>query len=138
MNIALMSHDKKKELMVQFCIAYCGILSKHTLCATNSTGRMVSEATGLPIHLFLSNAHGGAQQIGARIAYNEIDMVLFFTDPESEDLDEDVKSIRKRCDKYNIPFATNLATSEMLILGLNRGDLDWRDIVAPKTKPFTV
>ena len=138
MNIALMSHDKKKELMVQFCIAYCGTLSKHTLCATNSTGKMVSEATGLPIHLFLSHSHGGAQQIGARIAYNEIDMVIFFTDPQSNDLEEDISSIRKRCDQANIPFATNLATAEMLILGLNRGDLDWRDIVAPKTKPFTV
>ena len=138
MNIALMSHDKKKELMVQFCIAYCGILSKHTLCATNRTGKMISEATGLPVHLFLSNAHGGAQQIGARIAYNEIDMVIFFADPQSGDLEEDISSIRRRCDQANIPFATNLATAEMLILGLNRGDLDWRDIVAPKSKPFTV
>ena len=138
MNIALMSHDKKKELMVQFCIAYCGILSKHTVCATNTTGKMVAEATGLPIHLFLSNAHGGSEQIGARIAYNEIDMVLFFTDAQSEDLDEQTRYIRKLCDQYNIPFATNVATAEMLILGLNRGDLDWRDIVSPKTKPFTV
>lgn len=138
MNIALMSHDRKKELMVQFCIAYCGIFSKHTVCSTSTTGKLVSEATGLPIHLFLSHAHGGAQQIGARIAYNEIDMVLFFTDPQSDDLDEDVKSIRKLCDQYNIPFATNVATAEMLILGLNRGDLDWREIVSPKSKPFTV
>ena len=87
MNIALMSHDRKKELMVQFCIAYCGILSKHTICATNTTGRLVSEATGLPVQLFLSHEHGGSQQIGARIAYNEIDMVLFFNDPQSGDLD---------------------------------------------------
>ena len=138
MNIALMSHDRKKELMVQFCIAYCGIFSKHTVCATNTTGKMVAEATGLPVHLFLSHAHGGSQQIGARIAYNEIDMVLFFTDPQSDSLDEDVKYIRKLCDQYNIPFATNVATAEMLILGLSRGDLDWRDIISPKTKPFTV
>ncbi len=74
MNIALMSHDHKKELMVQFCIAYCGILSKHTICATNTTGKLVAEATGLPVSLFLSHEHGGSQQIGARIAYNEIDM----------------------------------------------------------------
>ena len=92
MNIALMSHDRKKELMVQFCIAYCGILSKHTICATNTTGRLVSEATGLPVQLFLSHEHGGSQQIGARIAYNEIDMVLFFNDPQSGDLDADLKS----------------------------------------------
>ena len=78
MNIALMSHDHKKELMVQFCTAYCGVLSKHTVCATNTTGRMVAEATGLPVNLFLSHAHGGIEQIGQRIIYNEIDMVLFF------------------------------------------------------------
>ena len=84
MNIALMAHDNKKDLMVQFCTAYAGILSKHTICATNITGKMVAEATGLPIHLFLARVHGGAEQIGARIAYNEIDMVLFFNDPRDE------------------------------------------------------
>lgn len=138
MNIALMSHDRKKELMVQFCIAYCGILSRHTVCATNSTGRMVTENTGLNIHLFLPHEQGGSQQIGARIAYNEIDMVLFFSDPQSNDLDTDLIYITHLCDQYNIPFATNVATAEMLILGLDRGDLDWRDIVSPKTAPFTV
>ena len=138
MNLALMSHDRRKELMVQFCIAYCGILSKHTVCATNTTGKLVAEATGLPVNLFLSHEHGGIQQIGARIDYNEIDMVLFFTEPQSDDLDDDVRYIRKLCDQYNIPLATNVATAEMLILGLERGDLDWRDIVSPKTAPFRV
>lgn len=138
MNLALMSHDRRKELMVQFCIAYCGILSKHTVCATNTTGKLVAEATGLPVNLFLSHEHSGIQQIGARIAYNEIDMVLFFTEPQSDDLDDDVRYIRKLCDQYNIPLATNVATAEMLILGLERGDLDWRDIVSPKTAPFRV
>ena len=138
MNIALMSHDKKKELMVQFCIAYCGILSKHTVCATNTTGKLVAEATGLPVNLFLSHAHGGIQQIGARIAYNEIDMVLFFDDPQSNDLTDDVRYICRLCDQYNIPCATNVATAEMLIHGLARGDLDWRDIVNPKLTPFRV
>ena len=122
----------------RFCIAYCGILSKHTVCATNTTGKLVAEATGLPVNLFLSHEHGGIQQIGARIAYNEIDMVLFFTEPQSDDLDDDVRYIRKLCDQYNIPLATNVATAEMLILGLERGDLDWRDIVSPKTAPFRV
>ena len=136
MNLALMSHDRRKELMVQFCIAYCGILSKHTVCATNTTGKLVAEATGLPVNLFLSHEHGGIQQIGARIAYNEIDMVLFFTEPQSDDLDDDVRYIRKLCDQYNIPLATNVATAEMLILGLERGDLDWRCIVNPSTRPI--
>lgn len=137
MNIALMSHDNKKELMVQLCIAYCGVLSKHVLCATNDTGRMVAEATGLSVGLFLSHEHGGSQQIGARIAYNEIDMVLFFSDPKSHDLDDDLQYITRLCDQYNIPVATNVATAEILIHGLERGDLDWRDILNPKTKPFT-
>ena len=137
MNIALMSHDRKKELMVQFCIAYCGILSKHTICATNTTGRLVAEATGLPVQLFLSHEHGGSQQIGARIAYNEFDLVLFFNDPNNEAMVGDVSYISRLCDQNNIPFATNLATAEMLIMGLARGDLDWRDIVNLKTKPFT-
>ena len=133
MNIALMSHDKKKELMVQFCIAYCGILSKHTICATNRTGNLVSEATGLPVQLFLSHAHGGSQQIGARIAYDEIDMVLFFNDPNSDDLSKDLHYIAGLCDQHNVPFATNVATAEMLIHGLARGDLAWRELMKPST-----
>jgi methylglyoxal synthase len=136
LNIALLCHDRKKELMVQFCIAYCGILAKHSICATNATGRLVSEATGLPIQLFLSHAHGGSQQIGARIAYNEIDMVLFFSDPQSHDLDADQGYITRLCDQYSVPFATNVATAEMLIHGLARGDLDWRNIVNPKSSSF--
>ena len=131
MNIALMAHDNKKELMVQFCTAYAGILSRHTLCATSVTGKMVSEASGPP------RIHGGAEQIGARISYNEIDMVLYFCDPNSPQYNDSLTYITKLCDQNNIPFATNLATAEMLIMGLARGDLDWRDIVNPKTKPFT-
>ena len=131
MNIALMSHDHKKELMVQFCIAYCGVLSKHTVCATNTTGRLVAEATGLPVRLFLSHAHGGSQQIGARIAYNEFDLVLFFNDPSSEKMAGEISYISRLCDQNNVPFASNIATAEMLVLGLARGDLDWRMIVNP-------
>jgi methylglyoxal synthase len=137
MNIALMAHDNKKELMVQFCTAYCGILAKHTLCATASTGQKIADATGLTIHRFLSFTHGGGQQIAARIAYNEIDMVLCFDDPNQKTTDEDVTYISHLCDQNNIPFASNLATAEMLVLGLNQGYLDWRDIVNPKSKPFT-
>lgn len=136
MNIALMCHDHKKELMVQFCLAYSAVLARHTICATATTGQMVSEATGLPITLYLSHEHGGSQQIGARITYNEIDMVLFFSEPQSHDLDEDLDYVMRLCDQYNIPIATNLATAEMLILGLSRGDLDWRDAIKPGSAPF--
>ena len=126
MNIALIAHDKKKELMVQFCTAYKSVLMKHNLFATATTGRLIADNTGLPITLLLSHKQGGHQQINARIAYNEIDMVLFFSDPQSSDLDPDLKYINQMCDQYNIPFATNAATAEILIHGLERGDLDWR------------
>ena len=133
MNIALMAHDRKKELMVQFCIAYCGILAEHSLCATHVTGKLVSEATGLPITLYLHAEQGGAQQIGARISFNEIDLVLFFCDPNRENT-RDVDAIARLCDQHTVPFASNVATAEVLIQGLRRGDLDWRDIVNPKKK----
>ena len=137
MNIALMAHDNRKELMVQFCTAYCGILAKHTLCATATTGQMVAEATGLTIHRFMSFNHGGGQQIGARIAYNELDMVLCFDDPNTKEPSPDIIYISRLCDKNNIPYASNIATAEMLVLGLARGDLDWREVVNPKSNPFT-
>ena len=137
MNIALIAHDNRKELMVQFCTAYCGILAQHTLCATANTGKQVQEATGLPVHRFLTFDNGGGQQIAARIAYNEIDMVLCFGDPNQKTPDADITYISRLCDQNNVPFASNLATAEMRVLGLDRGDLDWRDIVNPKNKPFT-
>ncbi|MBQ3095523.1 MAG: methylglyoxal synthase [Clostridia bacterium] len=132
MNIALIAHDKKKELMVQFCIAYCGILAKHNLCATATTGKLISEATGLVIDRYLSGQQGGDQQIGARIAYNEIDMVVFLRDVNSFGNEPDVDAMIRLCDEQNIPIATNLATAEMLVLGLARGDLDWRELVRKK------
>ena len=137
MNIALIAHNNRKELMVQFCTAYCGILAKHTLCATATTGQMVAEATGLTIHRFMSFNHGGGQQIGARIAYNELDMVLCFDDPNTTEPSPDIIYISRLCDKNNIPYASNIATAEMLVLGLARGDLDWREVVNPKSNPFT-
>ena len=130
MNIALIAHDSKKELMVQFCIAYCGILSRQNLCATSTTGKMIAEATGLRIQRYLAGSQGGAQQIASRISCNEIDMLLFFRDSLSPKAHEpnDVNLLRL-CDMHNIPFATNIASAEILIHGLERGDLDWRDIV---------
>ncbi len=132
MNIALIAHDRKKELMVQFCIAYCGILAGHSLCATNTTGKLVAESTGLPVTLYLSGGQGGIQQIGARIAYNELDVVLFFNDPQQPGADMELLEIARLCDQHNIPFASNVATAEVLIRGLREGYLDWRDIVNPK------
>ena len=138
MNITLMAHDKKKELMVQFCTAYKSVLSKHNLSATATTGRLVAEATGLPVTLYLSHNQGGHQQVDARIAYNEIDLVLLFTDPNNSDPWEDQQVVQTLhlCDAHNVPMATNVATAEMLILGLARGDLDWRLVVNPRSKPI--
>lgn len=134
MNITVMAHDKKKELMVQFCTAYKSILAKHNLSATATTGRMVADATGLPVSLFLARAQGGHQQVDARIAYNEIDMVIIFSDPNDNDPWEDQRVMQtlRLCETHNVPVATNLATAEMLILGLQRGDLDWREMVHPR------
>ncbi len=136
MNIALIAHDNRKELMVQFCTAYAGILSRHTLCATNTTGKVISDETGLEIHLFMNGAQGGDEQIGARVECNEIDLVLYFHDPASPEYAESIAYMARLCDKNRIPFATNSATAEALILALDRGDLDWRDIVNPKSTPF--
>ena len=129
-----MAHDKKKELMVQFCTAYKSILAKHNLSATATTGRLVAEATGLPVSLFLARAQGGHQQVDARIAYNEIDMVIIFSDPNDNDPWEDQRVMQtlRLCETHNVPVATNLATAEMLILGLQRGDLDWREMIRPR------
>jgi methylglyoxal synthase len=134
MVIAIIADDKKKELMAQFCIAYCGILSKHRICATGITGKYVSEATGLKIEKLLSGTYGGAEQITSRIAYNEIDLVLLFTDPNTTDPWDDSQMIEtiRHCDKHNVPIATNLASAEMLIMGLQRGDLDWREMLRSK------
>ena len=136
MEIAIIAHDIKKELMTQFCIAYCGILSKHNLCATSITAKYISEATGLKIEKLLTGEHGGEQQITSRLAYNEIDLVLFFCDPDDLAGQDRVNEIARLCDRYSIPFATNVATAEVLIQGLRRGDLDWRSIVNPSREEF--
>ena len=132
MTIALIAHDSKKELMVQFCTAYCRILSQHKLVATGTTGKLISEATGLQIQRFLAGVQGGDQQIASRIACNEVDLLLFFRDPitakDSENADMD---LLRRCDVHNVPVATNIATGEALIMALERGDLDWREIGNP-------
>ncbi len=136
MNIAFLAHDKKKELMVQFCTAYKSILSKHNLFATATTGRLIADNTGLPLTMLLSHKQGGHQQINARINYNEIDLVLLFTDPNSNDPYDDANMVEtiRYCDKHNVPIATNLASAEMFIMGLQRGDLDWREMLHPKPR----
>lgn len=130
MNIAFIAHDSKKELMVQFCIAYYGILIKHDLCGTGKTAKTLNEATKLSVQKYMHGAQGGIQQIVGRIACDEIDILFFFRDPNSrqEDGRPDDTNILRMCDIHNIPLATNLATAESLIQALDRGDLKWREI----------
>ena len=135
MDIAIIASDTKKELMTQFCIAYCGILSKHNVCATQITGKYIEDATGLNIEKLLSGHSGGEQQIASRVAFNEIDVLLYFRDTMPKDtFDEAEYQLLRLCDVHNVPVATNIATAEVLICALDRGDLDWREIVNPNSE----
>ena len=135
MEIAIIAADTKKELMTQLCIAYCGILSKHNLCATGITAKYISEATGLNIERMLTGDQGGNQQIATRVAYNEIDILLFFRDTRPDKpYSEEEQELLMTCDRYNIPVATNIATAEVLITALDRGDLDWRNFLNPTSE----
>jgi methylglyoxal synthase len=129
MNIGLMAHDSKKKLMQNFCIAYRGILVKNELYATGTTGRLIEEVANLQIHKYLAGHLGGSQQLGAQIEHNEIDLMIFLRDPlQPKSHEPDINPIVKICDEHNIPLATNLATAELLIRSLDRGDLDWREM----------
>ena len=129
MNIGMVAHDAKKKLMQNFCIAYRGILSHHELYATGTTGRLIEEVTNLNIHKFLAGHLGGEQQLGAQIEQNEMDLVIFLRDPlTSKQHEPDVNNVVRLCDMHNIPLATNLATAELLIKSLDRGDLEWREM----------
>ncbi len=129
MNIGLIAHDAKKKLLQSFCIAYKGILSKHALFATGTTGRMIEDGTGLTVHKYLAGHLGGQQQMGAQIESNDMDMIIYLRDPLNPKSHEpNVFDIISLCDTHNIPFATNIATAELLVKALDRGDLDWREL----------
>ncbi len=130
MNIALIAHDNKKILMENLCIAYRHILHKHNLFATGTTGRLIEEASNLTVHKYLAGHLGGEQQLGAQVAHNDIDLVIFLRDPVTQkNYEPDLNSVLRLCDIHNIPLASNLATAEALLLALDRGDLDWRKLV---------
>jgi len=127
MNIGMIAHNSKKTLMEDFSIAYKGILSRHDIYATGTTGRRIEEATNLKIHKFLPGAIGGDKQFVEMIERNAMDMVILLYNPSMIDPKEpDVSKIIMACDRNNIPVASNIATAELLVLGLGRGDLDWR------------
>ena len=135
MEIAIIADDNKKELMAQFCIAYCGILSRHHLCATHTTGKYIQDATGLQIETYLPGPQGGTDQIYARVSYNEIDVLFYFRGSDSEKpIYESDTNILRLCDVYNIPVATNIATAEVLVMALDKGQLDWREFINPRSE----
>lgn len=130
MKIGLIAHDNKKKLMENLCIAYRHILCKHELYATGTTGRLVEDAANLSVHKYLSGRLGGEQQLGAQVVNNDIDLMIFLRDPVTlQSYENEFNSILRLCDTHNIPLATNLATAEALLLALDRGDLDWRNIM---------
>ena len=121
MTIAILAHDSRKELALQFCTAYSAILSKNTVIATGTTGRMLAQTTGLPVHCYLSGKLGGVQQITSRVACDEVDLVLFFRDPlkvDASSLNE--QNLLRLCDMHGVPIATNIATAEVLLRGLDQ------------------
>ena len=130
MNIGLMAHDSKKELIINFCIAYKTILARHNLYATGTTGQMLEDNVGLKIVKFLPGHLGGGRQMGAQIELNQIDAVIFLRDPVGATGDDqsDFQRIEQIADVMNIPIATSLAAAEILILGIDRGNLDWRNL----------
>jgi len=129
MTIAIIAHDSKKELMLQFCTAYSGLLAKHEVIATGTTGRLISQNIGLPVHSYLSGRLGGGEQIAARIACNEVDLMLFFRDPlHAKASEPNDMNILRLCDMHSVAVATNIATAEVLLRGLDQGDLDYRSV----------
>lgn len=130
MNIALIAHDQKKEQMVQFCIAYEPLLKEHQVFATGTTGQRIMENTNLQVHRFMSGPLGGDQQIGAMVANNEMDMVIFFRDPlTAQPHEPDIAALLRLCDVYGIPLATNIGTAEVILRAMSHGDMDWREII---------
>ena len=134
MYIAIIADNNKKELMAQFCIAYSGILSKHKICATHTTGTYIADSAGLEIDTYLPGA-SGTEQIASLISYNEIDVLFYFrsTDPAKDESDVEMNILRL-CDVHNIPLATNIATAEVLVMALKNGSLDWRNFINPRSE----
>lgn len=129
MKVGLLAHDSKKKLMQNFCIAYRGILTRHELYATGTTGTLIEEVTNLKIHKFLPGETGGVRQLTSQIEQGNLDMIIFLRDSSPEyDGEPDLSSVIRLCDMYNIPIATNLATAELLIHALERGELEWRNV----------
>lgn len=118
MKIALIAHDKKKQDIIEFAKKHKDVLAKYELVATGTTGKMISEATGLEVKRYLSGPYGGDQQLGGRIAEGRISLVIFFRDPlTAQPHEPDVSALLRVCDVHNVPVVTNRATAEIVIKG---------------------
>lgn len=130
MHIAFIAHDRKKDEMVNFTTAYRDLLKQHVLYATGTTGKRIMDATGLDVHRLCSGPLGGDQQIGALVATNQLDCVIFFRDPlTAQPHEPDIIALLRLCDVQEIPLATNLATAEVLLRAMEKGELGWRDAI---------
>ncbi|WP_138750979.1 methylglyoxal synthase [Paenibacillus sinopodophylli] len=138
LNIAFIAHDRKKEEIVNFVIAYEKVFVPHNLFSTGTTGTRIMEQTNLSIHRFMSGPLGGDQQIGALVAQNEMDLIIFLRDPlMAQPHEPDIIALLRLCDVQGIPVATNVASAELLVKALERGDFAWRELVH-KYKPGIV
>ena len=135
MKIAFIAHDRKKDEMVNFVTAYEHVFEGRELYSTGTTGQRIMEATQLKINRFMSGPLGGDQQIGALVAQDELDLIIFLRDPlMAQPHEPDITALLRLCDVYGIPVATNIATAEILVKAIDRGDFAWRDLVH-KYKP---
>lgn len=130
MNIGFIAHESKKKLLQNFCIAYRGILTRHQIYATGTSGRLIEEATNLTVHKLLAGHVGGEQQMASMIEQNQMDLIIFLRGPyePKKKHEPDANKIFRLCDTHIIPLATNLASAELLIKSLDRGELDWREV----------
>lgn len=129
MQIALIAHDKKKDEMVRFAVKYKDVLIKHDLFSTGTTGKRIFDVTGLPVKRFLSGPIGGDQQIGALVAEDVVDLVIFLRDPlTAQPHEPDVQALLRICDVHRVPLATNIISAELLLQAMDGLDVDRREL----------
>ncbi|MEK4059358.1 MULTISPECIES: methylglyoxal synthase [Paenibacillus] len=135
LKIAFIAHDRKKDEMVNFVTAYEHVFTGLEMYSTGTTGQRIMDATNLQIHRYMSGPLGGDQQIGSLVAQDELDLIIFLRDPlMAQPHEPDITALLRLCDVYGIPVATNIATAEILVKAIDRGDFGWRELVH-KYKP---
>lgn len=128
MKIVLLADHRKNELLLNFCVAYSQILARHELFSLFHTARLLENSSDLKVYGLPTDIVGGLDQLASRVMYNEIDAVIYLRDPQQGSY-EDHNPLMKSCDTNMIPYASNLAAAEILVLAIDRGDLDWRNLI---------